>query len=249
MLSGRCYTRDPRSKSVQFRINAFSWAPVTGPGDFDGSLKIQFRVGGARPLNASLHLRLTADAAGVCTYPLSLAQLGELATHILKYGRDFSEGRWYVTGPPPDTAASRYGHPARSRLDRDLGLPSEGWMQDWPLEVARWQDLDRYLEYYDAAGDDPDSDDVRHDAMWLALHAAEHRLEPAPRWEWFAERIRARFPLHAHAVFQIGSSPDDGFGGRLHALGLGCLIPIPPGPVGEAQKKVSGAAAARSGGG
>lgn len=249
MLSGRCRTDRIPARTVPFRINAFAWAPLSGPGDFDGSLTVRFQVTRARALTAWLHLRLTADAAGLCRCPLSLAQLGELASSIIEYGRDFSEGRWYITGPPPDTAADRYGHPARSRLDRDLGLPSEGWMQDWPLEVARWQDLDRYLEYYDAAGDDPDSDDVRHDAMWLALHAAEHRLEPAPRWEWFAERIRARFPLHAHAVFQIGSGPDDGFGGRLHALGLGCLIPIRLGPMGEAEKKVSGAGAARPVGG
>jgi hypothetical protein len=209
---------------VRYRLDGWAWAPAPlEAARVDGSLRVWLAYGQRRRAHSQvwLHLSLLRHPEGGFRCPLTREQVAEIAGGLqrLPERRSYADGRWFLTDPPPDTEATRYGHPARTRLDQDLQLGSADWMQDWPLEVARTARLDEFLDYYDRA----DCDEVRHDAMWLALHAAERQLVPAPRWDWFDSRLRQRFPLHAHAVFQLAHNPDDGFGGRLYALGLSCL--------------------------
>lgn len=212
---------------VRYRLDGWAWAPVPPEADrIDGSIRVWLAYGRRRRAHGVvwLHLSLDRHPDGGFRCPLTPEQVGAIAEGllVLSHRRSYNDARYFLTDPPPDTEATRYGHPARERLDRELALGSAPWMQDWPLEVARTARLDEFLAYYDRA----DCDEVRHDAMWLALHAAERQLVPAPRWDWFDSRLRQRFPLHAHAVFQLGRHPEDGFGGRLHALGLSCLRPV-----------------------
>lgn len=71
-----------------------------------------------------------------------------------------------VENPLARTAAPRWAGAAEPIVAEALGLPrQDGYMQDWPLEVANGELLERTCDLYDHTTDDA----VRFDVMALAL--------------------------------------------------------------------------------
>lgn len=240
MIGGQICT--PAGRRARFRVDAFAWSrPEPAERAVDGSIRLWLSLSRRRQRALWMNLRLTRASERAFLCPLSTEQIGALAEGVLdrqdleRYPIDcISDWYYHLRTPPPDTVASRYGHPARQRLDEMLSLGSQPWMQDWPLEVARPEQIDRYIEVYETAEDD----DLRHDAMWLvleAVHAGTPAQGPIPRWDWLASRIPERFPLHAHAAFQLGAWPSSLFRASMQALCLRCLVPVALVPIEEAR--------------
>ena len=112
---------------------------------------------------------------------------------------NLADAGWLLAGRPPETKARRWAGLAREKLVRDLRLGWDAFMQDWPLQVADAARVEEFAAYYDQATDD----DVRFDAMSLALYSFDERQQeaPTPRLEaWFDDRLRRDFPLFGHPV-------------------------------------------------
>jgi hypothetical protein len=50
---------------------------------------------------------------------------------------------------------ARYGtRKAIDELAKELNLPNEEWMQDWPIEVIKPSDIETYIEHYEKLTDE-----------------------------------------------------------------------------------------------
>lgn len=146
----------------------------------------------------------------------------------------FDDARWLVDQELDETDAPRWAGAACEILEEALELGSQGWMQDWPLEVADPNRLEEFCGYYDNAADPA----VRFDAMWLVLYSYEERLRqaPAPDVErWLDRVLRRDFPLHGHTVRYWArlDLPRPGPGEawpvtpQMRRIWQDCLVPVP----------------------
>jgi hypothetical protein len=131
---------------------------------------------------------LTEWAQGDC------AEL-RVAEHPARYRT--ADARWrMIDCPVAHTHAPRYAGGAVDILEAKLGLGSESWMQDWPLEVSDPARVEEFCAFYDRESDAL----VRFDAMQLALFSYDERDDNAPLSGWFERTLCRDFALHGNTV-------------------------------------------------
>lgn len=231
-------------------VRAYAWQVADGLDAVDGTLELDARGNVEPGVVAFVHGRLarehpggpfvvpfaTGDVIEIVSAALEDVDLAEASTagHI----RD-PEARWNMTECPlPETTASRYAGRAKQRLDAELALGSEPWMQDWPLEVSDPARLGEFCALYDASRDP----DLRFDVMQLALYSLD-ALHDRGRWSpWFIRTLGRDFALHGHTVAQwaaLDREPEDAelrdidpqqvyaISAMLRDVWDGALVPVP----------------------
>lgn len=89
---------------------------------------------------------------------------------------------------------------AMKELARDLDLPFDSYMQNWPYEVASATDIDRYIEHYRLAMDE----DKKFVLMELIIQATEDQETDADflrYWNTISVFLKEDFTVHASTVF------------------------------------------------
>lgn len=83
----------------------------------------------------------------------------------------------------------------------DLSLPTENWMQDWPLEVADGTRLREFVDYYCRVDID---DDIRFAVMELVLASFDGACSESMTLEWprIRDLLRQRPQLHAYTIYE-----------------------------------------------
>jgi hypothetical protein len=197
----------PSGETLRVRIAAASWGPPRGD-SVDATTVVTAELEGSRVVGY-IHGGLSRHGDRF-SCPLKPVHALEIVEHAVREGWQpdgevdevrVEDARWVLRECPiPFTRAPRHEGAAMQTLTRDLHLATDSWMQDWPLEVADPNRVAEFCAYYDAAT----SDDVRFDAMALALHSMDLKLSIGPeigsQWDWFESRLRSAFPLHGHQV-------------------------------------------------
>jgi hypothetical protein len=109
-----------------------------------------------------------------------------------------TDARWRMTECPiPTTRAPLYAGGAVRILEARLGLGSESWMQDWPLEVCNPARVEEFCAFYDQESDPI----VKFDTMQLALYSYDEcRRLDEDLSSWFERTLRRDFALHGNTV-------------------------------------------------
>ena len=89
---------------------------------------------------------------------------------------------------------------AIDELAKDLSLPNEQWMQDWPYEVANKNDIEKYLEYYNRTTDE--------DKKFVLMEMLIQSVEEQPTEEKFLHfwnivkcLIEEDFLIHEYTIW------------------------------------------------
>ena len=162
-----------------------------------------------------VHGRVTRDAGGApFTIPLRTHHLQRFVSNADELREtspvdgsdlrvddaDYAMSEHAEDRPLAETRAPRYRGSAKDIVTARLGLATEDWMQDWPLEVSDAGRIDEFIAFYDEVDDDA----ARFDIMSLVLYSCEERMGEAGSLgtaaAWLAATLRRNFALHAHTI-------------------------------------------------
>jgi hypothetical protein len=95
---------------------------------------------------------------------------------------------------------SRYGtRKAIDELVEELNLPFEEWMQDWPYEIARPSDIEKYIDHYEKLTDE----DKKFVLMEAIIQATEEQASDelfAKYWDRVKPILEEDFAIHEYTI-------------------------------------------------
>jgi hypothetical protein len=90
---------------------------------------------------------------------------------------------------------------AIDELAKDLNLPNEQWMQDWPYEIINSDDIEKYLDYYNITKDE--------DKKFILMKMLIQSIEEQPNeenflhyWNMIKGLIEKDFFIHEYTVWE-----------------------------------------------
>ena len=89
---------------------------------------------------------------------------------------------------------------AIEELVAQYGYEYEGWMQDWPLEIADFREIENYFLHYDEQTDD-DKKFSLMEMLIFALTDIENDADFNKYWELLRGRLIKDFEIHVFTVF------------------------------------------------
>jgi hypothetical protein len=96
---------------------------------------------------------------------------------------------------------SRYGtRKAIDELAIDLNLPHEDWMQDWPYEVVKPEDIERYIHHYKIIRDE-DKKFVLMEAIIQANSDQQLKEDMEKYWQMVKPLLQQDFSIHEYTIF------------------------------------------------
>ena len=89
---------------------------------------------------------------------------------------------------------------AIDELAKDLNLPNEPWMQDWPYEVVNRDNIEKYLKYYNTTEDE----DKKFILMEMLIQSTEEQPNEEKflyYWNIIKYLIEDDFFIHEYTVW------------------------------------------------
>jgi hypothetical protein len=95
----------------------------------------------------------------------------------------------------------RYGtRKAIEALAKELNLPHEQWMQDWPFEVINPSDIEKYIAHY-ALTFDEDKKFLLMEGIIQATTEQKHIVDFEKFWDIIKILLIDNFSIHEYSVF------------------------------------------------
>lgn len=88
---------------------------------------------------------------------------------------------------------------AIDELAEELNLPNEKWMQDWPIEVVKPEDIENYIDHYEKLTDD----DKKFVLMEGILDATEYQPNDElfmKYWNKVKQLLENDFDVHEYTI-------------------------------------------------
>lgn len=96
---------------------------------------------------------------------------------------------------------SRYGtKKAIDELIAQYGYPYKEWMQDWPIEIADFNEIENYFRHYDKQVDE-DKKFILMEMLIQALTDIENEGDFNKYWNLLKTRIIKDFKIHEYTIF------------------------------------------------
>ncbi|QSB27123.1 hypothetical protein [Flavobacterium sp. CLA17] len=89
---------------------------------------------------------------------------------------------------------------AIDKLVKELNMPYDDWMQDWPYEIADSNDIDTYISHYRKLIDD----DEKFVLMQAIIQANEDQNQPEQflkYWITVQDLLKTDFCIHEYTVY------------------------------------------------
>lgn len=89
---------------------------------------------------------------------------------------------------------------AIDELARELNLPNDKWMQDWPYEVVISSDIEKYINHYNTLTDD----DKKFVLMEGIIQSIEDQSTDAlfnRYWNIVRPLLKADFKIHEYTIY------------------------------------------------
>lgn len=89
---------------------------------------------------------------------------------------------------------------AIDKLVKELNMPHENWMQDWPYEIADSSQIDRYINYYQTITDE----DEKLLLMRAILQATEEQDSQElllKYWDTIHHFLNEDFHIHEYTIY------------------------------------------------
>lgn len=190
-----CDTLDAVDGTIEIRLRSVQKPERTVVGLIHGNLS---RASGGGPFEVPIHPNQVREALEDALAEWAKADTAEstVAHHPERYR--IADARWSMRDcPVAQTRAPRYAGGAVDIIEAKLGLGSESWMQDWPLEVCDPARVEEFCALYDRESDPL----VKFDTMQLALFSYDERERfDAVLSGWFERSLRRDFALHGNTV-------------------------------------------------
>jgi len=90
---------------------------------------------------------------------------------------------------------------AIDELAKELDLPNEPWMQDWPVEVVDPRDIDKYIAHYKVTLDD-DKRYLLMEAIIQATNGQEQVSDFLKYWDTIKDLLRENFVTHEYSIYE-----------------------------------------------
>jgi hypothetical protein len=95
----------------------------------------------------------------------------------------------------------RYGTAkAIDELAKELNLPHEQWMQDWPFEVANPDDIEKYIAHYKLIFDE-DKKFLLMEAIIQATTDQRQMTDFEKYWDVIKPLLTENFSIHEYSIF------------------------------------------------
>lgn len=95
----------------------------------------------------------------------------------------------------------RYGtQKAIDKLVKELNMPYESWMQDWPYEIANPDEIDRYINHYQTITDE----DEKFTLMLAIIQATEEQDNQQlllKYWNRVQVFLKEDFHIHEYTIY------------------------------------------------
>jgi len=89
---------------------------------------------------------------------------------------------------------------AIDQLAKELDLPNEPWMQDWPFEVTNPNDIEKYIAHYKITLDD-DKKFVLMEAIIQATNDQEKTSDFQKYWMIIKPILIENFSTHEYSIY------------------------------------------------
>ena len=91
-------------------------------------------------------------------------------------------------------------HEIIEKLVKDLNIPFENWMQDWPYEVVDKNDIEKYLEYYITVNDEGRKFKVM-EMLIQSIEEQESEENFIHYWNIVKHLIEKDFLIHEYTIW------------------------------------------------
>lgn len=87
-------------------------------------------------------------------------------------------------------------------LDKELNLPRESWMQDWPIEVIKAEHLSMLVEYYPKVTDDGKKYVLMTGIIEaIRMTKSENLLSILDYWDRIKEYLTMDYKVHEYHIY------------------------------------------------
>ena len=89
---------------------------------------------------------------------------------------------------------------AMNELSKELNLPLEEWMQDWPYEVVQAEDIEKYLKFYNTT-EDEDKKFILMEMLIQSVEEQSNNKKFLNYWNIIEKIIEKDFKIHEYTVW------------------------------------------------
>lgn len=89
---------------------------------------------------------------------------------------------------------------AIDKVAKELDIPLDEWMQDWPYEVANSEEIEKYISYYRKVRDD-DEKFVVMQAIIEAVEDQKKQEQFLKYWIIVQELLKQDFQIHEYTIY------------------------------------------------